>query len=216
MTRTALLLVDLQNDFLPGGALAVPDGDAILPVAARWMAQLPLVFATQDHHPSGHASFASSHPGRAPGESILLDGLPQVLWPDHCVQGTRGADLAAGLPLGRIRQVVPKGEDPRVDSYSGFWDNGRRRETTLRQSLAGAGVSRIVVMGLATDYCMRATMLNAHELGLEVDVLVAGVRAVGLQPGDGARALAEMAAAGARLWEDDAALRASLPAAVSP
>ena len=210
MSRTALLLVDLQNDFLPGGALAVPDGDAVVPVALRWMARVPLVFATQDHHPAGHASFASAHPGRAVGATIPLDGLPQVLWPDHCVQGTRGAALAPDLPLERIHTVVAKGEHPRVDSYSGFWDNGRRRETPLRAVLEGAGVQRLITVGLATDYCVRATVLDAREAGFAVDVLSPGVRAVDVRPGDGARALQDMADSGARIWNDEAALYAAL------
>lgn len=212
MTRTALLLVDLQTDFLPGGALAVPGGDAVVPVALRWMARVPLVFATQDHHPAGHASFASAHPGRAVGETIPLDGLTQVLWPEHCVQGTRGAALASDLPLARIHTVVPKGEHPRVDSYSGFWDNGRRHETALRAVLQGAGVARLITVGLATDYCVRATVLDAREAGFAVDVLTPGIRAVDVRAGDGARALDEMAAHGARIWHEEDGLLAALAA----
>lgn len=196
-----LILVDLQNDFLPGGALPVPGGDAVIPVANRLLAaeRFGLVVATQDWHPASHASFAANHPGRRPGESIALDGIDQILWPVHCVQGTAGADFAPGLNRQGIQHVVQKGVDPRIDSYSGFFDNGRRRATGLGPYLAGKGAQSLFILGLATDYCVKCTVLDALELGFGVTVLVEGCRAIEARPGDGGRALEEMRRAGATL-----------------
>jgi nicotinamidase/pyrazinamidase len=192
----ALLLIDIQNDFLPGGALAVPHGDEVVPVANRLIPRFPLVVATQDWHPADHASFASQHAGRNIGDVIELDGLPQVLWPDHCVQGTHGAEFAPALHAAGIHHVVRKGTDRTVDSYSGFFDNARRRDTGLAAFLTSRGVTRLVIVGLATDYCVKATALDARSLGLDVAVVREGVRAVELRPGDTERAFAEMRAAG--------------------
>lgn len=194
--RTALIVVDVQNDFLPGGALAVPHGDEVIPVINRLARGFELVVATQDWHPPNHLSFAANHPGRTVGEVVELDGLKQVLWPVHCVQGTPGAELAAGLDSARIAHVVKKGTDPRVDSYSGFFDNGRRRDTGLNRWLRSQGVERVVVTGLATDYCVKATALDAAELGFETTVVTDACRAVNLSPGDEQQALDELQAAG--------------------
>lgn len=192
----ALILVDIQNDFLPGGALAVARGDEVIPVANVLAARAPLVVATQDWHPRGHGSFASSHPGRKVGEVIDLNGLPQVLWPDHCVQGSRGAEFAPSLDRSRIAAVFPKGEDPSVDSYSGFFDNGRRHATGLSAWLKGRGVDRVFVMGLATDYCVAATAIDAAGEGFKTVLVIDGCRGVELRPGDCARAVDRMVAAG--------------------
>ena len=123
----ALILVDLQNDFVPGGALAVAEGDQVIPIANRLQPAFDLVAATQDWHPPDHKSFAAQHPGKSVGEVITLEGLPQVLWPVHCVQETRGAAFVSGLDTSRVRHVARKGTDPAIDSYSGFFDNGHRR-----------------------------------------------------------------------------------------
>lgn len=195
----ALILVDIQNDFLAGGALAVPRGDEVIPVANRLMPRFDLVVATQDWHPADHGSFASRHAGKKPGDVIDLSGVKQTLWPDHCVQGTPGAAFAPSLETARIHHVVRKGVDPAVDSYSGFFDNGRRRDTGLAEFLKSRGVTRVVIVGLATDYCVRATALDALSLGFETIVVREGVRGVDLAPGDSDRALAEMASAGARI-----------------
>ncbi len=195
----ALILVDLQNDFLPGGALAVPRGDLVIPVANRVQARYDLVVATQDWHPPGHASFASAHPGRQLGERIDLDGLEQVLWPDHCVQGSRGADFPRGLELGRVEAILRKGTDPRLDSYSGFFDNGRRKATGLGDYLRGRGVDEVHLLGLATDYCVRATALDARRLQLATVLLEDGCAGVELRPGDVAASLAELREAGVRV-----------------
>ena len=197
----ALILVDIQNDFLPGGALAVPDGDAVIPVANRLAARddlFDLVIATQDFHPADHQSFAAQHPGRAPGELIDLHGLPQILWPVHCVQGTSGAAFADTLDTARVDRVFPKGTDPEIDSYSGFFDNGHRKATGLGDYLRERGVREVVVVGLATDYCVKATAIDAASIeGVERVVLsLDGCRGVNLQPGDSDAAVEAMRAAG--------------------
>ena len=195
----ALLLIDLQNDFLPGGSLAVPDGDAVVPVANRLMPAYDLVVATKDWHPAGHGSFASGHAGKQPGEVVELAGLPQVLWPDHCVQHTRGAELHADLNAGGIDEVVTKGTDSGIDSYSGFFDNGHRKATGLADLLRARGVDAVDVAGLALDYCVKFTALDAVKEGFTTTVLLDGCRAVNLQPGDGDAAVAEMQAAGVQV-----------------
>lgn len=195
----ALIVVDIQNDFLPGGTLAVPRGDEVIAVANDHMHRYEFVVATQDWHPPDHRSFASQHPGRQVGEVIDLDGLPQVLWPDHCVRGTPGADLASGLNQSAIRHVFRKGADPAIDSYSGFFDNGHRRSTGLGEYLRAQGVREVCILGLATDYCVKFTALDARREGFEATLIVDGCRGVELAPGDSARAIDEMRAAGVRL-----------------
>lgn len=197
----ALLLIDIQNDFLPGGALAVAEGDAVVPVANRLMHQYDLVVATQDWHPPGHHSFASQHPGKRVGEVIEVDGLMQVLWPDHCVQGTSGAELSPGLDRSPIEHIIHKGTDPQVDSYSGFFDNARRHKTGLEATLRDHGVREIHLVGLATDYCVKFTALDGLELGFKTIVIKPGVRGVDLQPGDCERALIEIKDAGGEIRE---------------
>jgi nicotinamidase/pyrazinamidase len=195
----ALILVDIQNDFLPGGALAVPHGDEVVPVANRLMPQYDLVVATQDWHPADHQSFASQHRGRSIGEVIQVDGLQQILWPDHCVQNTPGAELAAQLNVDGIQFVVQKGTDRLTDSYSGFFDNQRRKATGLADLLRQHQVTEVDVMGLATDYCVKFTALDAVDLGFKTRVIVDGVRGVDLTPGDCQNAIAEMRARGITL-----------------
>ena len=198
----ALLLVDLQNDFLPGGALAVARGDETIAEANRAQADFDLVVATQDWHPADHGSFAANRPDGKVGDLAELGGVPQVLWPVHCVQGTAGAELAAGLDRRRIARVFPKGTDRTLDSYSGFFDNGRRRSTGLGEYLRERGVTEVTVMGLATDYCVKATALDARALGLRTHLLLSGCRGVELRPGDVAGAVAEMTAAGVEKHEN--------------
>ncbi len=194
-----LLIVDLQRDFLPGGALGVPEGDRVVPVANALLPRFELVLATQDWHPANHRSFASQHPGRRVGEVIQLAGLDQILWPDHCIQHSPGAEFAPGLDTRRIERVFLKGVDAEIDSYSGLFDNGRRRCTGLDVFLRQRGVRDVFVLGLATDYCVKHTALDALALGWNVHVVVDGCRGVDLHPGDAARALDAMQAAGARL-----------------
>ncbi|TLM98680.1 MAG: bifunctional nicotinamidase/pyrazinamidase [Actinobacteria bacterium] len=195
----ALLVVDVQNDFVPGGSLAVRDGDAVVAVANRLAAVAQVVIASQDWHPADHASFASNHPGRLVGEVIEFDGRPQVLWPDHCVQGTQGAEFHPDLAIATFDLVVRKGTDPRIDSYSAFYDNGHLKDTGLAAALRERGLSRLWVLGLATDYCVQFTVLDAIAEGFSVMLVVDGVRAVDLEPGDGERAIERMGAAGAVL-----------------
>lgn len=188
----ALIVVDIQNDFLPGGALAVEKGDEIIPVVNKLMRQFDLVIATQDWHPANHGSFASNHPGKKPGEMIVLNGLNQVLWPDHCVQGTSGAEFNAALERRRFSHIFQKGIDPAVDSYSGFFDNGKKIDTGLGNFLKSNEVSEVYVVGLATDYCVKYTALDAAALGFRTFVITDATRAVNLQKGDGEQALKEM------------------------
>jgi nicotinamidase/pyrazinamidase len=195
----ALLLVDIQNDFCAGGALAVPDGDAVVPVANALSPRYELVLATQDFHPPSHQSFAANHPGRKPYDLTELGGLPQVLWPPHCVQGTPGAEFHPALDRSRIERVFPKGTDPGIDSYSGFFDNGHRKATGLGDYLKQRGVTDVVVLGLATDYCVKWTALDARALGFGVRVVEDGCRGVALAPEDVPNALAEMRAAGVQI-----------------
>lgn len=177
LARSALLVVDVQPDFLPGGALAVGDGDAILEPLARLMAsgRFGLQVATQDWHPPGHVSFASSHPGRKPLDVIDLHGHDQVLWPDHCVQGTPGAELHPDLPWERVAAIVRKGADPLCDSYSGFrnnWDrHGARPPTGLAGYLRERGVERVYLCGLARDYCVRWSAEDAVAAGFDTGFL---------------------------------------------
>lgn len=195
----ALILVDVQRDFCPGGALAVPQGDEVVAVCNRLQRAYPLVVATQDWHPAGHGSFASSAQGRSVGTVGELQGLPQVWWPDHCVAGSGGAQFHPDLDLGRVAAIFRKGMDPQIDSYSGFADNGARRSTGLAAYLKGMGVTAVDVVGLATDYCVKATALDALAEGFATAVVPEACRAVNLQPGDGDKALAALQEAGVAL-----------------
>ncbi len=178
----ALIVVDVQHDFLPGGALAVPDGDAILPGLARLAPRFGTVVATQDWHPRAHVSFASSHPGAKPYGTIALAQGPQELWPDHCVQGTRGAELHPAVPEEPVTLRLRKGTRPDVDSYSAFRENvgpdGTRPTTGLGAWLAARGVRRVFVAGLARDFCVRATAVDAAAEGFETYVIDGLTRAV--------------------------------------
>lgn len=193
---TALVLVDLQNDFLPGGALAVPDGDAVIPIANRIQSRFNLTVATQDWHPANHGSFAANHPGRRVFDQTELNGLPQTLWPVHCVQNTPGAELAPSLHREGIAKVFQKGTDRTIDSYSGFFDNGHRRATGLGDWLKEKGVTEVFVCGLATDYCVKFTALDAVGLGFKTHLIEDACRGVNLRPNDVADAVAQMKKAG--------------------
>ncbi len=203
---TALILVDIQNDFLPGGALAVPEGDRILPVVNRLQPHFDLVVATQDWHPANHGSFAANHPGHQPGQEINLHSLSQTLWPVHCVQNTTGADFAPGLQRATWARVFQKGTDPAVDSYSGFFDNGHRHATGLGAYLQTQGVTDVYVAGLATDYCVKFTALDAVQFGFRTHLLTDACRGVNLHPGDADRAIEEMRVAGVEIIQSDAVL----------
>ena len=195
----SLIIVDLQNDFCPGGALAVPEGDQVVPLVNRLLSCFDLIVATQDWHPPNHGSFAVNHPGLQPGQETELHGLKQILWPVHCVQGTAGAQLVDRLHGEAISRVFKKGTDPRIDSYSGFFDNAHLRATGLQEYLEEQHVDRIYLVGLATDYCVKYTALDARSLGFETFVIVDACRGVNLSPGDVKRALEEMKAAGVKI-----------------
>lgn len=195
----ALLVVDIQNDFLPGGALAVPDGDKVIPIVNRLLERFNLVLATQDWHPANHGSFAANHPNRHPGEVIDLNGTMQVLWPVHCVQGSPGAEFSAQLRTDRFAKVFRKGIDPGIDSYSSFFDNARRRSTGLSDYLNERKVNELFICGLATDYCVKSSALDSTSLGIRTYVIADACRGVNLQPDDSATAIAEMRKAGASI-----------------
>lgn len=198
-----LLVVDMQNDFMPGGALGVPGGDEIIGAVNALAARFPLVIATQDCHPAGHVSFAASHPGRVPGDRVVVDGLEQVLWPVHCVEGSHGAEFHKDVRAGLFHAVVRKGTDPRVDCYSAFQDNAGRQGTGLAGILERAGATGLHLCGLATDYCVRFTALDARRLGYPVSVVINACRGVDLRPGDVERAIREMKHAGVRIVTAD-------------
>ncbi|MGE5214682.1 MAG: bifunctional nicotinamidase/pyrazinamidase [Nitrospirota bacterium] len=195
----ALILVDLQNDFLPGGALAVPHGDEVIPIANKLQEKFELIVATKDWHPPDHGSFAANHPGKKPGDRILLDGIEQILWPVHCVQNTHGAEFAAAFDAKRVDHVFHKGTEPNIDSYSTFFDNAHRRHTGLADYLKKRSIKDIYLMGLALDYCVKYSALDARHLGLSTHVIVDGCRGIELQSGDIDHALDEMIRAGAIL-----------------
>lgn len=190
-----LLVIDVQVDFLPGGALAVPEGDAVVAPINRLIGVFSHVALTQDWHPPGHASFATSHPGRAPFETVRLAYGPQVLWPDHCVQGTPGAAFAPGLDTTRAELVIRKGHAAGIDSYSAFVEADRVTRTGLAGALRERGITRLFLCGLATDFCVAWSALDARAAGFEVTVIEDAVRGIDLD-GSVARAWADMAAAG--------------------
>ncbi len=196
-----LLIVDVQNDFCPGGALGVFEGDVIVPIINSLMQSdfFDLVVATQDWHPADHFSFASQHPGKQAGEIVDLNGAPQVLWPDHCVQSTPGADLHADLATEKIARVFQKGENRLVDSYSGFYDNDHQSSTGLGEFLKLQNASDIYVCGLATDYCVKYSALDAQNLGFITFLIRDASRGVNLQNGDVENAIAEMRNAGVKI-----------------
>ncbi|MDO7852022.1 bifunctional nicotinamidase/pyrazinamidase [Hymenobacter convexus] len=195
----ALLLIDIQNDFLPGGRLAVPEGDAIIPLVNDLQPLFELVVATQDWHPAGHESFASSHAGRQPFEQIDLHGLPQVLWPDHCTQAGPDAELAPALRTERIEAIFRKGTSVEIDSYSAFFDNGHRKSTGLADYLRGRGVTDLFVSGLAADYCVYYSALDALDAGFRTTVLTDATRAISAE--GWAAAQVDLRARGAVLLE---------------
>jgi nicotinamidase/pyrazinamidase len=196
---TALIVVDVQYDFCPGGALPVPGGDEIVPVVNELARHYENVVLTQDWHPAGHASFASSHPGKAPFQIAELAYGTQVLWPDHCVQGTRGAELHRGLVAPNAQMIVRKGYRPGIDSYSAFLEADRRTPTGLAGYLRERGITRVECVGLATDFCVAWTALDAVRLGFEASVIERACRAINtpaVPGGSLAKAWADMTAAG--------------------
>ena len=188
----SLIIIDVQNDFCPGGALAVPEGDQVVPLINRLMLRFELVVATQDWHPANHGSFAANHPGHRPGDIIELAGLPQILWPTHCVADTPGAEFHSGLDRTRIARVFRKGFNPNVDSYSAFFDNGHGSSTDLDAYLKKQQVTDVYLCGLATDYCVKFSALDAVKLGFRTHLIEDACRGVNLHPEDVEQAIEEM------------------------
>jgi nicotinamidase/pyrazinamidase len=195
---SALIVIDVQNDFCPGGALAVPRGDEVVPVANRLLKEMPLSVITQDWHPESHVSFASAA-GAAPFTLDAASKPPRMLWPDHCVAGSKGAEFHPLLDTDRAKLILRKGTRLDLDSYSAFIENDGKTPTGLAGYLNALGARSVVLVGLATDYCVKATALDARALGLSVDIVAEGVRGVEASPGDSRRALDAMAAAGCRI-----------------
>lgn len=204
--KSALLLVDFQRDFMPWGSLPVPEGDRAVASANKVQPLFDLVVATQDWHPRDHGSFASNHPGHREFETIELNGLAQILWPDHCVQGTEGAEFVPDLERDRVARVFQKGTDPGIDSYSGFYDNGHKKATGLGEYLRDQNVTHVFVAGLAEDVCVLYTALDARRLGFETRLIADATRGVNTTKGDVERAEAQMREAGVVLV-DSASLR---------
>ena len=195
----ALLIVDVQNDFLPGGALQVPEGDEIIPVINNIQKYFRLIVGTRDWHPVNHGSFASNHDGKKPGDVIRLNGLSQILWPDHCVQGSPGAEMSPLLNQALINNVIFKGSDPDIDSYSAFYDNGHLKETGLHAYLKRNGISTLYVSGLAADYCVYYTVKDAILLGYETYLVTDATRGVNLHADDTKKAFDDLQRLGAKL-----------------
>ena len=194
----ALIVIDVQNDFCPGGALAVPAGDLVVPRINAMMDEFALVVLTQDWHPEGHSSFASSHGGKSPYETVTMPYGDQVLWPDHCVQGTAGADFHSDLNTDRADMIVRKGFRPEIDSYSALFENDHETPTGLEGYLKGRGVEKVTLAGLATDFCVNYSAIDAARAGFEVTVDLGASRAIDLN-GSLADAIQAMGAAGATL-----------------
>ena len=194
-----LILVDVQNDFMPGGALGVPAADEIVPLINQLIPHFSLVLATQDWHPPDHVSFAKSHPGKNVGDKIQVEGISQVLWPVHCIRNTKGAELVPHLNKEKIESIFYKGTDKFIDSYSAFFDNAHRRSTGLYDYLKTRGVKEIHIAGVATDYCVLYSVLDALDLGLTVSVITDACRGIDLFPGDVENAFDKMVAQGAKV-----------------
>ena len=199
--KTALLLIDIQNCFIPGGTLPVPDGDQVIPIANTLQREFAHIIATQDWHPADHKSFAANHPGANVYDVIDLGGLQQVLWPVHAVQGSKDAEFAPSLDRSRWEKVIRKGMNPEIDSYSAFFDNGHKAKTELDDYLRQQQITDLHIIGLATDYCVKFSVLDALQLGYQVTVHRSACRGVNLQPGDSEAAFRAMAEAGAVLTE---------------
>jgi nicotinamidase/pyrazinamidase len=197
--RDALLIIDVQNDFLPGGALAVSSGDQIIPIVNLLQSKFDFIVASQDFHPADHKSFAANNPGRKVGDIVDLNGLDQFLWPVHCVQGTTGADFSKALIHENWNKIFQKGMNSEVDSYSGFFDNAKRGDTGLSKFLKENQIERVFICGLALDYCVNFTALDSLNEGFETFLVTDATRPVNVMPTDGENSLRELEAAGIKL-----------------
>ena len=192
-----LVIVDLQNDFIKGGSLEVPDGESIVDPINNIINNYDLILATKDWHPKDHVSFASNHQNKIVGDIITLNGIDQVLWPDHCVQNTFGSDFPESLNVSNLKKVIYKGIEKQIDSYSGFFDNGKIRSTGLSDYLKEKGVKKIDYVGLATDYCLKHTALDSLSEGFKTRVLVNCIKGIDAKGCE--RALKEMKSKGIEL-----------------
>lgn len=197
----ALILVDIQNDFIPGGALEVKEGDQVVPVANHLQEKFDFIVATQDWHPRDHGSFADNNPGKKVGEISDLNGLDQIMWPVHCVQNSDGAEFHPDLHTDKIKKIFKKGTDKEIDSYSGFYDNGHRKSTGLADYLKAQNIDDVYICGLATDVCVKFTALDARREGFKTFVVKDGCRGVNLSPDDSEKAFAAMEEAGCTIIE---------------
>jgi nicotinamidase/pyrazinamidase len=197
--RDALLIIDVQNDFLPGGALAVSSGDQIIPIVNLLQSKFDFIVASQDFHPADHKSFAANNPGRKVGDIVDLNGLDQFLWPVHCVQGTTGADFSKALIHENWNKIFQKGMNSEVDSYSGFFDNAKRGDTGLSKFLKENQIERVFICGLALDYCVNFTALDSLNEGFETFLVTDATRPVNVMPTDGENSLRELGSAGIKL-----------------
>jgi len=197
--NSALLLVDLQNDFCHGGNLAVPNGDEVISLANQLQNHFTCVVATKDWHPVNHLSFAANHPNKKPGDTVDLFGIEQILWPKHCVQNTFGAEFHPNLNVKNINKIIYKGTDTKIDSYSAFFDNGHLRQTELENYLHEQHIADIYVLGLATDYCVKYTCLDGIKLGFNVFLIQDACRGVELKTGDIKTVLNELEIAGVQI-----------------
>ena len=200
MKKKALIIIDVQNDFMPGGPLGVPGGDEIVASINKKSLDFEHVIATQDWHPKDHGSFAMNNEDSQEWELGELGGLPQVMWPVHCVADSEGAELVKTLNKKALSKIIYKGTDPKIDSYSGFFDNDKKRSTGLGDYLRELSVVEVHIVGVATDYCVKFTALDAMELGFKVIVHKNCIRGVELNPGDIEKALEEMKAAGIEIY----------------
>lgn len=197
-----LIITDVQHDFMPGGPLGVPGANEIVPMINRLIPRFDHVFATQDWHPAHHISFAQTH-GKKVGDIIQVNGVDQILWPVHCVQNTHGADFAKGLHKEKIQSIFHKGTDPKIDSYSAFFDNARKRATGLADRLRKLNLYDLYFVGVATDYCVLYSVLDALDLGFNVWLIRDACRAINLTPGDEESAIERMKERGAQIITSD-------------
>jgi nicotinamidase/pyrazinamidase len=197
--KSALIIVDIQKDFMPGGALGIVDGDKIIPAINRIIRFFPLVVASKDYHPKNHVSFASSHPKRRPGDVITLAGRQQNLWPEHCIQESLGSEFDPRLDKDDLHHIVLKGTRRDVDSYSTFYDNAREKSTGLHEFLRKNSVKNVFICGVATDFCVFFSVLDAIHLGYNVYVIKDLCKPVNIHPGDDDNCLEKMKNAGARI-----------------
>jgi nicotinamidase/pyrazinamidase len=195
-SNSVLIVVDLQNDFLPGGSSVVPGGEFVPPQANQLQGAFKLVVATQDWHPANHKSFAANHAGRKPGDIVQLKKMPQILRPVHCVQNTRGAELTSALSLNKVNKVIRKGTDAEIDDYSAFFDSGHLLATGLTDYLRDKRVKKVYVMGLGLEHCVKATALDAISLGFQTVLIEDACRGINLKPGDAQNAVEQMAGVG--------------------